>query len=87
MALQCKQVTVTSALEFTLFYQGCLLKPSAGYKVGKLEQLENLLLLNSIGPVDRREKTASSHTETQRVHSQRGRERSLAFINRVQSKK
>lgn len=46
MALQCKQVSVTSALEFTLFYQECPLKQSAARKAGKLQQLENGLQLN-----------------------------------------
>lgn len=43
MGLECKQVTLTSTLEFSLFYQGCPLKESAGYKIGKLEELENSL--------------------------------------------
>lgn len=77
MVLHCKQVTVTSALEFTLFYQGCPLKQSAGYNVGKLERLENTLPFNSIGPIDRREKMKSgvriATPNTQKVFAKRDR--------------
>lgn len=54
MGLECKQVTLTSTLEFSLFYQGCPLKESAGYKVGKLEELENSLQSYLTGRPDKR---------------------------------
>lgn len=56
MGLECKQVTLTSTLEFSLFYQGCPLKESVGYKIGKLEELENSLQCYLTGRPDKRKK-------------------------------
>lgn len=54
MGLECKQVTLTSTLEFSLFSQGCPLKQSAGYKLANQKGLKNSLQFYLTGPIDKR---------------------------------